>query len=82
MNKIEDLQTRIQDVIDRKVLPALRMDGVTIEVVGVDRGVLQVRLQGACTSCPSSIRAVIMGIEEELRRHVPEVDYLEVLPGE
>ena len=40
----------------------------------------QVRLHGACGNCPSSIYATIMGIEEELRRRVPEVEYLEAVP--
>ncbi|MGL4553394.1 MAG: NifU family protein, partial [Gemmataceae bacterium] len=53
------------------VLPALGMDGVGVEVVGVDGGVVQVRLNGTCAGCPSSVRAVVMGLEEELTRRVP-----------
>jgi Fe-S cluster biogenesis protein NfuA len=30
--------------------------------------------------CPSSVMTVIMGIEQELRKHVPEVAYLEAVP--
>jgi Fe-S cluster biogenesis protein NfuA len=33
-----------------------------------------------CGGCPSSIMAVIMGMEQELRRHISEVEYLEVVP--
>jgi Fe-S cluster biogenesis protein NfuA len=33
-----------------------------------------------CSNCPSSIMAAVMGIEQELRRHVPEVEYLEAVP--
>ena len=46
---------------------------------GVDRGVVRVRLQNVCNGCPSTIMTVIMGIEQELRRHVPEVEYLEAV---
>ena len=56
------------------------MDGGSIEVLAVADGVVQVRLHGLCTGCPSSIYAVVMGIEEELRRRIPEVRYLEVAP--
>jgi Fe-S cluster biogenesis protein NfuA len=76
----ESLAERVARVVAEEVLPALAMDGVGVEVVGVDGGVVQVRLNGACGCCPSSVHAVIMGIEEELRRRVPEVDYLEAVP--
>jgi Fe-S cluster biogenesis protein NfuA len=76
----EALRERVARVVAEEVLPALAMDGATVEVVGVDAGVVQVRLGGTCSSCPATVRAVIMGIEEELRRRVPEVDYLEAVP--
>ena len=63
-----------------EVGPALQMDGTAIEVVDVSDGVAQVRLHGVCGSCPGSTMTVLMGIEQELRRHVPEIDYLEALP--
>src|SRR5256885_1605115 len=67
-------------VVAEEVLPALQMDGAGVEVLGVDDGVVRVRLAGTCSGCPATARAVIMGIEEELRRRVPEVDYLEAAP--
>jgi Fe-S cluster biogenesis protein NfuA len=76
----EELRARVEQVISEDVLPALAMDGTAVEVLGVDGGVVQVRLGGPCGCCPSSVRAVIMGLEEELRRHLPEVDYLEAVP--
>jgi Fe-S cluster biogenesis protein NfuA len=41
---------------------------------------LPLSLGGAFGSCPSSVHAVIMGIESELRRCVPDVEYLEIVP--
>ena len=58
------------------IQPALQMDGGAIEVVDVDGPVVRVRFHGTCSGCPSTIMAVVMGIEQELRRHVPEVEYL------
>ena len=43
-------------------------------------GVVQVRLSGACASCPSSVMTLLMGLEHELRQRVPEVEYLEAVP--
>jgi Fe-S cluster biogenesis protein NfuA len=74
-----ELLTRVRQVVEADVLPALAMDGTMVEVVGVDAGIVQVRLSGACGSCPSSVRAVVMGIEEELLKRVPEVRYLETV---
>jgi Fe-S cluster biogenesis protein NfuA len=39
-----------------------------------------VRLGGVCTGCPSTIMAVVMGLEQELRQRIPEVEYLEAVP--
>jgi Fe-S cluster biogenesis protein NfuA len=56
------------------------MDGTQLEVLDVIDGVARIRLGGVCGSCPSSIMAVVMGIEQELRRLVPEVECLEAVP--
>lgn len=76
----DGLCQRVVEVVRNQVLPALEMDGTAVEVVGIEDGVVQVRLTGACGSCPSSVHAIVMGIENELRRHVPEVEYLEAVP--
>jgi Fe-S cluster biogenesis protein NfuA len=75
-----DLKTRVARIVAEEVAPLLAMDGTGIEVVGVDGGIVQVRLNGACSGCPGSVYAVPMGIEEELRKRVPEVEYLEAVP--
>jgi Fe-S cluster biogenesis protein NfuA len=75
----EGLRQRVARVLAEEVRPALEMDGVAIELLDVTEGVARVRLQGACGGCPGTVLAVIMGIECELRRHVPEVEYVEVV---
>ena len=75
-----DLKARVAQVLAEQVGPALAMDGTAIEVVDVSDGVAQVRLGGVCSGCPSTIMTVIMGIEEELKKHLPEVEYLEAVP--
>jgi Fe-S cluster biogenesis protein NfuA len=72
-----DLHARVAKVLAEDVAPALQMDGGSIELVDVAGGVARVRLLGVCNGCPSTIMAVMMGIEEELRRRVPEVEYIE-----
>jgi Fe-S cluster biogenesis protein NfuA len=75
-----EVKDRVARVVRDEVAPALEMDGAAIEVLDVSDGVVRVRLTGGCTACPSTIYALMMGIEEELRRRVPEVEYLEIAP--
>jgi Fe-S cluster biogenesis protein NfuA len=74
------LLTTVRQVVATEVLPLLQMDGGNVEVLGIDAGVVQVRLHGTCSGCPSTIQAVILGVEEELRKRVPGVEYLEAVP--
>jgi Fe-S cluster biogenesis protein NfuA len=75
-----DLRARVVQVLAEQVGPALAMDGAAIEVLDIHDGVARVRLGGVCSGCPSTLMTVIMGIEQELRKHVPEVEYLEAVP--
>jgi len=76
----ETLKERVVQVLAREVGPALSMDGTLLEVLDVEDGIARIRLNGICGNCPSSIMAAVMGIEEELRRHLPEVAYIEAVP--
>jgi Fe-S cluster biogenesis protein NfuA len=75
-----DLKTRVAQVLAEEVWPALQMDGGDVEVVEVCDGVVRVRLLGTCSGCPSTVMAVVMGLEQELRKRLPEVEYLEAVP--
>jgi Fe-S cluster biogenesis protein NfuA len=56
------------------------MDGAAIEVLDVADGIARLRLNGVCGGCPSSIMVAIGGIEQELRRLVPEIECIEAVP--
>ena len=71
---------RVQRVIQDVVAPALQMDGTAIEVVDVSDGVARLRFDGGCSGCPSSLIAIVMCIEQELRKHFPEIEYVETVP--
>jgi len=56
------------------IRPATQADGGDVEYLGMDGdGIVQIRLHGACVGCPSSAVTLQMGIERNLREHVPEV---------
>ena len=58
-----NLEQRIQHIVTEEIAPMLQMDGGGIEVISIQDGVVQVRLLGTCAGCPSTVRAIIMGIE-------------------
>jgi len=76
----DELQTRVKDALAAHVGPALDMDGTLLELLDISDGVARIRLNGVCGNCPSSIMLVVNGIEEELRKHVPEIAYVEAVP--
>jgi Fe-S cluster biogenesis protein NfuA len=76
----DDLKSRVEQVLAEEVGPALDLDGTRIEVLDVSGGVARVRLNGVCSGCPSTTMVVLHGLEQELRKRVPEVEYLEALP--
>jgi Fe-S cluster biogenesis protein NfuA len=75
-----ELKERVAQALAEHAAPALDLDGTQIEVLDVDDGIARLRLSGVCGGCPSSIMAAVMGLEELLRRHVPEVRGIEAVP--
>jgi Fe-S cluster biogenesis protein NfuA len=75
----DDFRARVASVL-AEIQPALQLDGGDIEVVDVHDGIVRVRLHGTCSGCPSVILAVIMEVEQELRKRIAEVEYLEIIP--
>ncbi|MFH0749149.1 MAG: NifU family protein [Candidatus Bathyarchaeota archaeon] len=62
----------VRKVID-KIRPNLQADGGDIELLGVDKGVVSVKLKGACAGCPMSMMTIKWGVENLLKKEVPEV---------
>jgi Fe-S cluster biogenesis protein NfuA len=75
-----ELKTQVAQVLAEHAAPALDLDGTQIEVLDVSDGIARLRLGGVCGGCPSSIMAVVMGLEDLLRRHLPQVRGIEAVP--
>jgi Fe-S cluster biogenesis protein NfuA len=70
-----ELLKTINAILDQRVRPALAGDGGGLEVIGLEGSTLKIRYQGACGSCPSSIRGTLVAIENLLRREVnPQIE--------
>lgn len=62
------------------IRPAIQADGGDLELVEVTAdGVARIRLLGACVGCPSSTVTLQMGIERNLKNHVPEIKRVEAV---
>lgn len=74
MDTVLDPRQKIEDVLE-SVRPALRSDGGDVEFIDYDEddGIVQLRLVGACGSCPVSMLTLKQGIERRIMMAVPEV---------
>jgi Fe-S cluster biogenesis protein NfuA len=68
-----DIATRIQQILEQEIRPAVAMDGGDIVFAGFHDGRVELYLQGSCSGCPSSTATLKMGIEARLREEIPEV---------
>jgi NFU1 iron-sulfur cluster scaffold homolog, mitochondrial len=68
-----ELETKIINVLDTYVRPAVEMDGGNIRFKSYNEGIVTVMMQGSCSGCPSSTMTLKSGIEGLLKRMVPEV---------
>ena len=69
----DEVSSQIKELLDTRVRPAVAQDGGDIVFQGFERGVVYLRMQGACSGCPSSTATLKMGIENMLRHYIPEV---------
>ncbi len=75
----DPLRDRVTRVINL-IRPAVQSDGGDLELVDVTPGgVVRIRLHGACVGCPSSTMTLQVGIERNLKAHVPEVTGVEAV---
>lgn len=69
----------IKELLETRIRPAVQDDGGDIEYRGFDleTGIVKLRMQGACSGCPSSSVTLKSGIENMLMHYVPEVKGVE-----
>jgi Fe-S cluster biogenesis protein NfuA len=68
-----DIEQKIIHLLETYVRPAVETDGGNIAFEQFDQGIVTVKLQGACSGCPSSTATLKDGIEAMLKRMLPEV---------
>ena len=71
--EVSEIEQRIRNVLDEEIRPAVAMDGGDITFGKYENGILYLHLQGSCSSCPSSVATLKMGVETRLKEVVPEL---------
>jgi Fe-S cluster biogenesis protein NfuA len=67
------LEEQVKDALNN-VRPSLQADGGDVEFVSLaGDGTVSVKLTGACGCCPMSQMTLKMGIEQYLKKEIPQV---------
>jgi len=74
-----NLKDRIEQALET-IRPYLRKDGGDVEIVSIEKDSLTLKLLGAC-SCEMSEMTMTAGIEEAIKRAVPEIKTVSAING-
>jgi NifU-like protein len=69
LSNIEKMH-RIEELIEKRIRPALKQDGGDIDLVDIDHNVVYVKLKGACETCPSATVTMRQFIEKEIHKEI------------
>jgi Fe-S cluster biogenesis protein NfuA len=70
---LTEIEKKIREVLDNDIRPAVAMDGGDITFGKYEDGIVYLHLQGSCSSCPSSVATLKMGVENRLKEVIPEI---------
>ncbi|XP_032568518.1 NFU1 iron-sulfur cluster scaffold homolog, mitochondrial isoform X3 [Chiroxiphia lanceolata] len=73
----DEVVLMIKELLDTRIRPTVQEDGGDVIYKGFEDGIVQLKLQGSCTSCPSSIITLKNGIQNMLQFYIPEVEGVE-----
>lgn len=72
---------KIEHVLEQYVRPKLAEHYGNVKVLNFHDGILEIKLEGQCSNCPSAKFTVEDTIEGELREYVPEVKKVVLIEG-
>lgn len=79
MTKKEEKIRKIEEALDT-IRPYLKTDGGDIEVVEITAdNLVKVKLLGNCVTCPMSFMTMKAGVEETLKKALPEIRGVEAI---
>ena len=78
----DEVVSVIKELLETRIRPTVQEDGGDIVYVGFEKGIVKLKLQGSCTSCPSSVVTLKGGVENMLQFYIPEVLGVEAVKDE
>lgn len=74
-----DILNKVEEALDT-IRPYLEADGGNVRVVEITNDmVLRLELLGSCSSCPMSTMTLKAGVEEAIKRAIPEINKVEAV---
>jgi len=74
----ENMENKVKEALE-EIKPKIQADGGDIELVGIENGIVKVRLKGACVGCPMSALTLKQGVERLIKQKIPEVKSVEAV---
>lgn len=72
----------IKELLDTRIRPTVQEDGGDIVYMGYEDGIVKLKMQGSCSSCPSSVVTLKNGIQNMIQFYIPEVVSVEEVKDE
>jgi Fe-S cluster biogenesis protein NfuA len=68
----EELRLNIEKALD-EIRPFLMSDGGNIKLLSIEKNIVKVQLEGACTGCSVNQMTLKNGVEATIRKYVPQI---------
>ncbi|CAD6227703.1 GSCOCG00001383001-RA-CDS [Cotesia congregata] len=78
----DEIVQMIKELLDTRIRPTVQEDGGDIVFVGFENGIVKLKMQGSCTSCPSSVVTLKNGVQNMMQFYIPEVLGVEQIEDE
>ena len=79
MNTVEEtVKDKVEKAL-KELRPQLQADGGDIELVEVEKGIVKVKMKGACAGCPMSTMTLQWGVENFLKKKIPGIVKVEAV---
>jgi len=74
----ETVKDKVEKALE-ELRPQLQADGGDIELVEVEKGIVKVKMKGACAGCPMSTMTLQWGVENFLKKKIPGIVKVEAV---
>lgn len=78
----DEIVQMIKELLDTRIRPTVQEDGGDVLFVDFKDGILRLKMQGSCSSCPSSIVTLKNGVQNMMQFYIPEVLAVEQIDDE